>query len=141
MNTPAQAVSQWEKALVVFSGKADLAWLRLLRPGFRHCFVVLGSKGGWISINPMAHHTDITVLPVTTGFDLARWYCDQGLIVIETKPASPARKILGWRPYSCVEEVKRIIGINSGLILTPWQLYRFLAKKGNYSLTHPGQIT
>jgi hypothetical protein len=29
-------------ALVVFAGHTDVAWLRrLLRPGFRHCFVAL----------------------------------------------------------------------------------------------------
>ena len=33
------------RALAVFSGKADLGWLRLLRPGFRHCFVALEEAG------------------------------------------------------------------------------------------------
>ena len=28
-------------AIVAFTGQATLVWLRLLRPGFRHCFVLL----------------------------------------------------------------------------------------------------
>ena len=39
------------------------------------------------------------------------------------------------RPYSCVESVKRILGIRAGLVLTPWQLYRHLYKRGTNVLT------
>ncbi|SEH45207.1 hypothetical protein [Magnetospirillum fulvum] len=123
------------RALVVFSGQADLLWLRLLRPGFRHCFVVLGSPGGWISLNPMAHRTDLTVLSVPPDFDLAGWYRAQGLTVVETLPHLPPRRQAPWRPYSCVEAVKRVLGIHDGFVLTPWQLFRYLKIKGKKSLT------
>ncbi|RAU23821.1 hypothetical protein CU669_01655 [Paramagnetospirillum kuznetsovii] len=116
----------WQRALVVFSGATDLGWLRLLRPGFRHCFVALGGDGGWICVNPMAHRTEVSVLPITAEFDLAGWYHSQGLITVATKPVEPPRRPLGWRPYTCVEEVKRLLGITARTILTPWQLYRFL---------------
>jgi len=121
--------------LVVFSGQADLRWLRLLRPGFRHCFVVLGSPDGWVSLNPMAHRTDLTVLSVPTDFDLAGWYRGQGLTVVETVPYLPPRRQAPWRPYSCVEAVKRVLGIHDGFVLTPWQLFRYLENRGKKSLT------
>jgi len=34
-----------------------------------------------------------------------------------------------WMPFSCVEAVKRVLGIHKSFILTPWQLYRFLRKE------------
>ena len=30
-----------QQAWIVFGGGADMAWQRLLRPGFRHCFAAL----------------------------------------------------------------------------------------------------
>lgn len=127
--------SESRPALVVFSGQADLVWLRLLRPGFRHCFVVLGTPGGWVSLNPMAHRTDLTVLTVPFGFDLADWYRAQGLTVVETVSRLPPRRSAPWRPFTCVEAVKRVLGIHDGFVLTPWQLFRHIEKTGKKSLT------
>ena len=126
---------QWDRALVVFSGRTDQIWLRLLRRGFRHCFLALGSGGGWLYINPLAHHTDIMVLPVAADFPLSDWYRQQGLTVVEIRPTRPPRRAAPWRPFTCVEAVKRIIGIVDGSILTPWQLYRYINKYGINSLT------
>lgn len=117
---------QWTRALVVFSDRADLPWLRLLRHGYRHCFLVLGSPGGWISLNAMAHRLEVAVLPVDAGFDLAGWYRAQGLTVLETRPAVPPRRALPPRPFTCVELVKRTLGITAERIFTPWQLFRFI---------------
>ncbi|WP_082914835.1 hypothetical protein [Paramagnetospirillum marisnigri] len=133
------AGSGWTRALVVFSGRTDLVWLRLLRPGFRHCFAVLGSAGGWICVNPMAHGTEISVLPVAPDFDLAGWYRSQGLICVSATPRRPPRRAIGWRPYTCVEEVKRVIGLSGCAALTPWQLYLSLSKNGKSSLTPGGK--
>jgi hypothetical protein len=130
-----QSSGSWSRALVAFSGQTDLAWLRLLRPGFRHCFVVLGAPGGWICLNPLAHRTDLTVLPVPADFDLTGWYRARGLIVVETRLRHPPRRQAPWRPYSCVEAVKRVLGIHDGRILTPWQLFRYIAPEGKESLT------
>lgn len=133
--SPAQA--QWDRALVVFSGQADQIWLRLLRHGFRHCFLVLGSSGGWLYINPLAHRMDIMVLPVEPGFNASEWYRTQGLTVIETRLSHPPERGTPWRPLTCVEVAKRILGISAWNIITPWQLYRYIEKNGIKSLTLP----
>ena len=132
-----QPSSQWTRALVVFSGEADQLWLRIFRKGFRHCFLVLGSPGGWLYLNPMAHQTLIQVLPVPPDFNLAEWYRNLGLAVVETKPIQPPRRAAPWRPFTCVEAVKRAIGITAGNIWTPWDLYRYLMNNGIKSLTPP----
>ncbi len=131
---------RWIRALVVFSGHADLVWLRLLRPGFRHCFVVLGSAGGWVCVNPLAHRTEVSVLPVAADFDVAGWYRGHGMIVVEARLEVPPRRPAPWRPFTCVEAVKRVLGIHAGYILTPWQLFRFISDVRKKSLTFPPRL-
>jgi hypothetical protein len=117
-----------ESALVVFSGETDIAWLRLLRPGFRHCFVILKTPDRWIAVDPLAHMTRIGLPEVAAGFDMAGYLRGEGMRVIETNlreaPPVPAPPML----CTCVEIVKRIIGIQKWSVMTPWQLYRFLQK-------------
>ncbi|CAA7627411.1 hypothetical protein [Magnetospirillum sp. SS-4] len=125
---------QWRRALVVFSDRADLVWLRLLRRGFRHCFLVLGSSGGWVSLNAMAHRVEVAVLPVAADFDLAGWYRTRGLTVVETAPVLPPRRPLPLRPFTCVEMVKRSLGIADGGIFTPWQLFRYFSRESDIIL-------
>ena len=54
-------VNETGLAFVVFSGQTDLKWLKTLKPGFRHCFVLLETGGHWVVYNPLSNRTDITV--------------------------------------------------------------------------------
>ncbi|HEC14313.1 MAG TPA: hypothetical protein ENI72_01015 [Rhodospirillales bacterium] len=114
-------------ALVVFSGQADFKALRFLKKDFRHCFVLLPRGGGWILYNPLSHQTDIAVHGAVTVEALAKWYGKQGYRVVQCTEKSAPRKLAPLRPYTCVEAVKRVLGIQNGWILTPWQLYRYLS--------------
>ncbi len=116
-----------EQAYVVFSGKADLPWLKILKPGFRHCFVLLKDDKNWISIDPLSHHTEIQIHHVPTDFDLPLWLTSRGNIVMPAKMNKENKKPAPLMPFTCVEAVKRILGIHSRIIFTPWQLYRHLA--------------
>lgn len=126
---------QWRQALVVFSGQADLWWLRLLKPGFRHCFVALSGPAGWVVVDPLSHRTCVAQIPDTQEFDLSHWYRQHGLTVVPAKVFSPPKRAAPVRAYSCVESVKRILGIQAGWVLTPWQLFRYVNKKRKYELT------
>lgn len=127
--------AQWRYALVVFGGHADLWWLRLLKPGFRHCFVVLAGSGEWVVVDPLSHRTCVVLIPFCPEFDLAGWYRENGFMVVQTKVFSPDRRVAPIRPYSCVESVKRILGIRAAWVLTPWQLFLYVNKTGKYHLT------
>lgn len=125
---PEVAAPLHERILVVFTGAADLWWLRLLRPGFRHCFAALFDGHRWITVDPLSHRTEVVVQEVPHGFDLAAHYRSRGLTVVEVaalpaplKPAPPGL-------HSCVESVKRLVGVHSMLVLTPWQLHRRLGR-------------
>lgn len=126
MNALSQNINSPE-AWVVFSGESDLPWLRILRPGFRHCYVLLNDGHHWISFEPMSNYTDINVHELPAAFDWPLWLHDQGFKVIKSQ-IHRTRKQAPWMPYTCVEAVKRVIGLHARFILTPWQLYKHLTK-------------
>ena len=121
------------RALVVFGGQADLAWLKLLKHGFRHCFVVVeggqGAGAPWVICNPLSHCTEITLVAGTSAAAIAGHYRAHGYGVVETRIARPARRPAPWRPYTCVEAVKRVLGLTTRPIFTPWQLHQFLVQR------------
>ena len=124
------------KAWVVFSAQADMAWLKILKPGFRHCAVLLHDGQRWITIDPLSNYTDISVHHVPSDFDLPRWMCSRGHIVVPA-PLKRTMRPAPWSVFSCVEAVKRILGIHKRSILTPWQLYRHLTKIQNMKTFNP----
>lgn len=125
-----------EAALVVFSGKADLWWLHLLRPGFRHCFVLLQRPQGWMCVNPLAHRLVVEVWPPAEAGDLAAGLAAQpGLTVVATRVRIPPRRPCPIGIFSCVEAVKRCLGLHARWVLTPGQLHDHLTGSGKKSLT------
>ena len=110
-------------ALVGFVDNGGLWWLRALRPGFRHCFVAVRDEPFWVVLDPLSHHT---LVRVETEDDLASGYRRLGITVVATRLRSPPPRPAPWRPYTCVEAVKRVLGIHAPWVLTPWQLYLWL---------------
>lgn len=111
---------------VVFTDQTDLWWLQHLRRGFRHCFVVMRFGGIWISMDALAHKTEIMRIDLPDGFNLPKWLESQGDTVIHYPVRAAILKPLWPSVFSCVEAVKRVLGIRKTFILTPWQLYKFL---------------
>jgi len=115
-------------ALVVFSGDTDLKRLKVLKRGFRHCFIVLESAGYWVIYDPLSHRTDLSVIEGNDVFGLVHLYRAQGLRVAPWVVRRPPKRPAPMGPYTCVEAAKRILGIHSRWIITPWNLYNFLKK-------------
>lgn len=118
-------------AVVGFSGVADLAVLKLLRPGFRHCLVAVydSGAGGWILVNPLAHRTEVGVMAVDSecpAQDVALCMASCGYRPVMTVRHVPPQRLAPVRLFSCVEAVKRVLGRRWPMVLTPWQLYRAL---------------
>ncbi len=112
--------------LVVFTGETQLKWLKLFKPGFRHCFIALKTHGRWIVYNPLSHQTMISVHKDLSVDDMVKRLVELGCKVIQCAVRKAPAQTAPWRPYTCVEAVKRVLGIQDGWILTPWQLYRHL---------------
>lgn len=119
-----------KRAWVVFTGRTELPLLRLLRPGFRHCYVILHDGKTWMSIDPLSHVIEVENHHHLDGdFNLPNWLCSQGFIVV---PAPITRGLTRCAPimlFTCVEASKRILGIHNRWILTPFQLYKHLIQE------------
>lgn len=111
-------------ALVVFMGEVSIRWAKLLRPGFRHCFAVIGRRGRWIVFDPMSSFTNIGAFSGPGIDDVAKWYRQFGFTVVKTKVQRDQSAPADWRFFTCVEAVKRVLGIRAPWVITPWQLYR-----------------
>ncbi len=119
---PAAAPRAW----VVFCGDTQLGWLRLLKPGFRHCFLAINDGRHWLTLDPLAAYTELAVQPVPPAFNLPDWYRGRGYRVVPAVLRHDHARPAPWAPLTCVESVKRALGLHDRWILTPYQLYRRL---------------
>lgn len=121
-----ETAGEGRRALVAFSGEVGLPWLRLLRKGFRHCFVALECGDRWVVIDPLSHYTHVEVCGGFGAEQLAAGLRGGGLTVVVTRTRRPPLRPAPWRPHSCVEAVIRLLGLRVPWVFTPWQLYCYL---------------
>lgn len=116
--------------------------LRLLKPGFRHCFAARPATAfdGWLVANwhwgrldlvEVRAGTPVEVGPVTFG-DYSQCVdamAAAGLATTVWATAGDGERFLARGPATCVEAIKHLLSIGAPLAVTPWQLYRHLAKE------------
>jgi hypothetical protein len=120
----------WSAApvLVVFADHAGCPWLRPLRRGFRHCFVVIRMQSVWLACEPLKDRIELDALAVPDDFDLPTFYCQQGhRVLLGERVRMRARARIALAPLTCVTVVKRLLGIDAPWVWTPWQLYAHLS--------------
>ena len=71
--------------LVVFADHAGCPWLRPLRRGFRHCFVVIRMHSVWLACEPLKDRIELDALAVPDAFDLPAF-------LLPARPSRPARR-------------------------------------------------
>lgn len=116
---------------LIFSDDTDIRMLKILRRGFRHCFAIMQQGDRWILVDPRSNKTDIVLLPHPKCFNFPRYYTEQGKTVLKIHDRPTPNKIMSPFPVSCVEGLKRLIGLHAWWILTPRQLYNHLIKIQN----------
>ncbi len=119
-------------AVIAFTDARRPWWLRFFPRGFRHCFALVRDAGRWVVVNPMSHWTEISVLPEAAdgadAQDVVRALAQKNIRAAVCAVAEPARRTLPPTPFTCVEAVKRILGLRAPWVLTPAALARFLEK-------------
>lgn len=127
----ARAEEVRQLVFLVFGGHADQPWLRLLKPGFRHCFAVLRDAQGWTVLDPLSGRLLVQRLDVAPDFDLPGFYLRAGLRLRGPfRPGPPAsRRLPPISPYSCVSLCRALLGQGAPFALTPFGLYRALREK------------
>ena len=117
---------RYKKAIVAFGGKPTLWWMRFLKKDFYHCIVALGGDDEWVVIDPLLHFTDLIVVKHA---QIDSFFKKRNYRIVETEIKEPKKIRLRVIPYTCVETVKRFIGVENAFILTPYSLFRYLIKK------------
>ena len=118
-----------QQAWIIFGGRADHAWQRLLKPGFRHCFAAIEDASGWLVLDPLSGRLVLARVAVPPGYDLPGFYRRAGLrplgpFQLEDAPQG-AR--LGWMPLTCVSLCRAVLGPQAPFALTPAGLHRALS--------------
>lgn len=114
------------RAYIVFQGEAGLWWLRFLKPGFRHCYLLfrLPGKNSWLELNPCSNRVAVSLKEYAAGFDYLRYLS----VTLRRRVVSCAVETplfsAPLMPFTCVEFAKRVIGCHDKRILTPFQLYK-----------------
>lgn len=111
-------------AWVVFSDQAPIWWAKILKNGFRHCFMVQRDGASWCILDPFTHPPKRMHLPLPGDFDLPKWLQSQGLTVLaaESVPIATTQRVR----FGGLRVLTRALGLGRFPIFTPWQLYRRL---------------
>ncbi|MCW8085767.1 hypothetical protein [Sabulicella glaciei] len=121
-----------QRVWIVFSGRADHRWLRLLRPGFCHCFAALHDASGWTVLDPLTGRLACARPEVAPDFDLPRFFRRAGMRVLGPfAPAAPGRgSLLLLAPFCYVSVCRAVLGPAAPRAWTPHGLYRGLRNLG-----------
>ncbi len=141
--THRRAAEAGQRAFIVFGGEADQPWLRLLRPGFRHCFAAIADARGWTVHDPLTGRLVVARLEVPPAFDLPGFYRRAGFAVAGPfVPGQPRWRLLPpLAPFSCVALCRAVLGAGAPFALTPWGLFQALSGNRKKYLTHPEHRT
>lgn len=111
-------------------------WNTFLKPGFQHVEVWRPIRYGpqvsdifWLVIDPGLEYLEAEVVFTP----LPPWHTDTSLTVQYVVGLCRAKKVRDWfhvGPVTCVEMVKVCLGVKSFWLRTPWQLYRYIARRG-----------
>ncbi len=120
-------VDSFSDFYVVFCPSVNFRFLFFLKKDFKHCFLFFGDNYQTFVLDPIINKIEVGFSPVSV-FNLKKYFEVNGMKVLKVeKQYKPKRKI-GFGVFTCVEVVKRVLGINSFKIITPFQLYKYLNK-------------
>lgn len=117
-------------AIVIF-GSSQLPYLKLLKAGYQHCMIAVQSGAAWQLIDPLSNAFYVTELGIVHPDEIISSFADQGFDAIPVQRRAPVAAEMPLGLFTCVEVVKRVLGIRNRWVMTPWQLRRVLWAKPN----------
>lgn len=119
--------SKWDNVWVVFSPVTTLWYLKFLRRGFKHCFVILEDNGYFFIVDPLSSKIELMTFHILGDMFIKEF---EKLDMKVVKVFINDNVATSWKfgIFTCVEVVKRILGISSIRVITPYQLYKYLLK-------------
>lgn len=123
------AVSDTRHWLVVFRDSPVGGWWRWwTAPGRRHVFAMTAcGDQATLWFDPLAAGTDVVVTPIPLAEAVARFTAG-GATILLCRPRSRVLSI--WRPQTCVEAVKALLGIRAWWVFGTSALLHHLIATG-----------
>jgi hypothetical protein len=120
-----------QQGWIIFGGRADHAWQRLLKPGFRHCFAAIRDEAGWLVLDPLTGRLLLARIAVPADYDLPGFYRRAGLLPLGPFALDEAGRgaCLSWMPFTCVTLCRALLGPRAPFALTPAGLHRALSAR------------
>ena len=108
--------------------------LRWMKKGFRHVWIIAhGDDNETIVLDLLSLSYEIKFMGHYRLDQLFDYWFEQGYRALRVEPGRCRIWLPG--PLTCVTVIKRFLGIFSPFVITPYQLWKFLDKKGNYNKT------
>ena len=120
-----------ESFYVGFSDETTIPVLKLLKHGFRHCFVFFGDENYTFVLDPISNRLDLSFLPLGVG-QMLKLFALNNIKIVYVPKRFEVNKVSSTGIFTCVEVVKRILGISKFSIITPYRLYSFLNNTNNF---------
>ena len=124
--SPVLSAYRFPFAYVAFGGNPTHWWTRFLKKGFYHCLLILGNGYEWILIDPVWNYADLIFI---RNKNILSVFKEKGYQLLRTTPHLATTEKGHFRPLTCVEIVKRFLGISNPKIWTPYQLFQFISSK------------
>lgn len=110
---------------IVFEDNTTLWWLKFLKSGFRHCkMYVKITRKIYVEINPLSNQMFLLVHFFEKESDFKKVIHRE--IHLKTKIGAAPLKTAPFGAFTCVEAVKRTLGIHKFFVVTPYQLYKYI---------------
>ncbi|MDP4795541.1 MAG: hypothetical protein NWR87_01390 [Rhodospirillales bacterium] len=77
-------------------------------------------------MNPLSNGTQISLLGYACPDEIITAFRHVGYDALAVQRRAPVQSIMPLSPYSCVEAVKRVLGIRDRWVMTPWQLRKYI---------------
>ena len=120
-------VNSVESFYVGFSDETTIPVLKLLKHGFRHCFLFFVFFYNSFILDPISNRIDLSFVPISIDY-LVELFEKNNIKMVYIAERFENKKISTSGVFTCVEVVKRVLGISKPFIITPFRLYNFLIK-------------
>lgn len=118
------------RGYVIFENETGLWWLRFLKKGFRHCYLLLelsAEPRQWLEVNPMSNQICFVIRSNRVDFNyLYHLRKKENIKIVPVTFQQAPLTAAPLAPFTCVEFVKRVLGIHNLRIITPYKLYKHL---------------
>jgi hypothetical protein len=108
-----------DNVYVVFTASRDHWWCRYLHQFYRHCYLIKAEPEHWIVYGKTSEGLDLMTLPEFSA-------AEGNVVVVKAEVRDNQRGL--FMLNTCVGHIKQAIGIRNPFILTPYQLYKHLAR-------------